>query len=146
MEHVIVSELANTLVLGSLLDEVRARWGSFELVGHWTQGEFHHDLVLRVPCAEQALPGSVLVVATNCNGGIKEVLSFAEPPERYALWSFRCPSNPDFTGDIPTLLGSARTPHWFDPCELLTDAARSELKAEFRTRQRGGGWMPKSRR
>jgi hypothetical protein len=146
MGHALLEDLAGTMVLGSLLDAVRDRWGSYELIDHWKQGEFHHDVVVRVASAGDELPGAILVVATNCNGGIKEVLSFAEPPERYALWSFRCPSNPDFEGDIPTLLGSARTPHWFDPCELLTDAARSELKAEFRTRQRGGGWMPKSRR
>jgi hypothetical protein len=30
--------------------------------------------------------------------------------------------------------------HWFDPCELLSHDARSELRPEFRRRQEGGGW------
>ncbi|MES1186872.1 MAG: hypothetical protein ABUL60_23870 [Myxococcales bacterium] len=42
------------------------------------------------------------------------------------------------------MLASARTEHWFDPFELLTANARSELKPEFRDRQAGGGWCKKS--
>ncbi len=38
-------------------------------------------------------------------------------------------------------MARVRTPHWFDPCELLTPDTRSELRPEFRRRQRGGGWM-----
>ena len=34
--------------------------------------------------------------------------------------------------------------HWFDPCELLRDDARSEYRAEFRQRQSGGGWQMKN--
>jgi hypothetical protein len=68
-----VAELADELVLGALLERVRFRWDSFELVDHWQQGEFHHDTVLRVRRSAE-LPGSILVVATNCNGGVKEVL------------------------------------------------------------------------
>ena len=41
-------------------------------------------------------------------------------------------------------LGRAQTVHWFDPCELLADDARSELRPEFRRRQRGGGWESKA--
>jgi hypothetical protein len=37
-------------------------------------------------------------------------------------------------------LARATTHHWFDPCELLGWDARSELKAEHRRRQPGGGW------
>jgi len=33
--------------------------------------------------------------------------------------------------------------HWFDPCALLTEDARSEYRPEFRERQEGGGWKAK---
>ncbi|MBX3246914.1 MAG: hypothetical protein KF901_07015 [Myxococcales bacterium] len=138
-----LDRLARTLVLGALLDVLRDRHGGFELVAHWKQGEFHHDVVVRLPAEPFDLPGAVLVIATNCNGGVKEVLSFAEVPDRWALWRHRCPDNPEFEGTIPTLLGSARTHHWFEPCELLTPDARSELRPEHRRRQRGGGWEPR---
>jgi hypothetical protein len=134
-----VKELAGALVLGALLDLLRDRFGGYEIVAHWTQGEFHHDLVLRVR-GPSALPGSVLVVSTNCNGGIKEVLCFDEVPERGGLWHVRCPDDPAFTGALPPILASAKTVHWFDPRELLRADARSELKAEHRRRQSGGGW------
>ena len=137
----IVSELSKCLMLGTLLEEVRRRWGSYELVEHWQQGEFHHDVVLRVPLARAALGGDVLVVATNCNGGVKEVLSFDHVPDRLALWHWRCPDNPEFAGNLPPPLGAATTEHWFDPCELLVADARSEYRAEHRERQCGGGWL-----
>jgi hypothetical protein len=128
-----VERLAMTLVLGALLDDVRTRYGAFELVAHWTQGEFHHDVVIQ-------LADHVLVVATNCNGGVKEVIAFPEVPERYALWHWRCPKIADFAGDLPPILARATTTHFFDPCDLLAENARSELKPEARQRQRGGGW------
>jgi hypothetical protein len=130
--------LASELSLGSLLDLLRAEYGGYELLEHWQQGEFHHDVVVRAG-AQDRLPG-VLVIATNCNGGVKEVLAFAEKPDRDALWHFRCPQVDEFGGTLPKLLGREITPHWFDPCELLAPDARSELRPEFRTRQRGGGW------
>jgi hypothetical protein len=137
-----VDRLARCLVLGELLDELTRRFGSYELVAHWKQGEFHHDTVLRLPpsAAVDELPGRILVVATNCNGGIKEVLAFADVPDRSALWHQRCPGVPDFAGALPPILGRAVTEHWFDPCELLGPDARSELRAEHRRRQLGGGW------
>ena len=46
-----IERLAETLDLGSLLGEVARRWGAYDLVAHWTQGEFHHDVVLRLPQA-----------------------------------------------------------------------------------------------
>jgi hypothetical protein len=138
----LVQRLADTLVLGSLLEELRSSVGPYELLDHWQQGEFHHDVLLRVP-ANDALPGPVLVVATNCNGGVKEVLSFADLPQRSALWHFRCPEAAEFSGFLPELRARATTPHWFNPCELLAADARSELKAEHRTRQHGGGWEQK---
>jgi hypothetical protein len=134
-----IQELADTLVLGALLEEVREHFGPYELVAHWKQGEFHHDVVVRVPSA--TLPGPVLVVATNCNGGIKEVLCFADIPDRYALWHWRCPNVADFGGELLPILARASTTHWFDPCDLLSDDARSELRQEFRARQPGGGWQ-----
>jgi hypothetical protein len=140
-----VEHLARRLVLGALLDELTRHFGGYELVAHWTQGEFHHDVVLRLPEAASAeLPGRVLVVATNCNGGVKEVLCFAEVPDRAALWHARCPSMPEFAGELAPILGRAETEHWFDPCELLGANARSELRPEHRQRQAGGGWEPRS--
>jgi hypothetical protein len=139
----VLAELSRCLMLGNLLEEVRRRWGAYELVDHWQQGEFHHDVVLRVPRAHEALGGDVLVVATNCNGGVKEVLSFDALPERLALWHWRCPDNPDFGGVLRAPLGIATTEHWFNPCELLLPEARSEYRAEHRERQCGGGWVPR---
>jgi len=139
-----IDALADQLSLSGLLDELRRRCGSYELLDHWKQGEFHHDTVLRVDAARAQLPGPVLIVATNCNGGIKEVLCFAEPPQRAALWHRRCPQNPDFAGELPEILAGSRTVHWFDPCNLLRADARSEYRPEFRERQTGGGWQLKA--
>lgn len=125
-----VDALAQQLTLGGVLGAL----GEFELIAHWTQGEFHHDVLLRVP-------EGVLVLATNCNGGVKEVLLFDAVPERDALWHSRCPDNPEFEPRrLPHQLARATTLHWFPPCELLSPDARSELRPEFRQRQRGGGW------
>ena len=132
-----------SLVLGTLLERVRERWGRYELLAHWKQGEFHHDVVIRIAEVVGELPGSVLVVATNCNGGVKEVLCFAEVPDRLALWHARCPGNPEFAGAPLRVLAAASTVHWFDPCELLLPDARSEYREEFRERQCGGGWVPR---
>jgi hypothetical protein len=130
-----LEQLADNLVLGALLDELRARHGRYELLDHWKQGEFHHDVVLRLPNEV------VLVVATNCNGGVKEVLAFETVPDRWALWHWRCPHVDDFTGELAPILGRAITHHWFDPCDLLGSDARSELRGEHRERQHGGGWQ-----
>ncbi len=136
-----MESFANHLYLGALLDDLKARYGGYELSAHWQQGEFHHDVVLQLPEAARAdLPGTVLVLATNCNGGIKEVLCFAEVPDRGALWHHRCPQIPEFEGSLIPILARATTEHWFDPCELLRADARSELRPEFRRRQEGGGW------
>lgn len=137
----VVSELSSFLTLGDLLEELRRRWGAYELVDHWQQGEFHHDLIVRVPTARGAFGGDVLVIATNCNGGVKELLCFEGVPERGALWHSRCPESPEFSGHAPQLVAAYRTEHWFDPCELLSSSARSEYREEFRERQCGGGWM-----
>src|SRR5262245_58863643 len=120
-----LQQLSRQLGLGPFLSELNGKLGGYDLIDHWQQGEFHHDLVLRV-AEPDALPGPVLVVATNCNGGIKEILCFASVPGREALWHHRCPDNPEFGGDLPPVLGQVRTLHWFDPCELLRPDARSE--------------------
>ena len=138
MDDAPLTKIADQMMLGPALDFVHQHFGKFELLDHWTQGEFHHDLVLRVD--HEGLPGPVLVISTNCNGGIKEVLCLEERPKRWALWNHRCPDNDDFTGQIPDIVGTARTAHWFDPCRLLSPDARSELRPEYRRRQRGGGW------
>jgi hypothetical protein len=134
MMETVVRELADTLVLGALLEEVRARYERYELLDHWTQGEFHHDIVVRVAAG-------VFVVATNCNGGVKEVVAFDTVPDRWALWHWRCPQVNDFAGELPPIRARAVTTHWFDPCDLLVPGARSELREEFRERQPGGGWQ-----
>ncbi len=138
-----VEALARHLGLGALLEALRSDFGGYDVLDHWQQGEFHHDLVMRVADSEK-LPGRVLVVATNCNGGVKEVLCFVEAAGARALWHHRCPENPDFHGELAPVLASARTVHWFDPCELLTPDARSEYLPEHRERQQGGGWRLKS--
>ncbi|MFO0612782.1 MAG: hypothetical protein U0414_09355 [Polyangiaceae bacterium] len=146
MSHArLAQHLADTLVLGSLLDEVRASFGRYELLAHWQQGEFHHDVLIELPREDPAPERGprFMIVATNCNGGVKEVLCFDERPDADALWKHRCPSNPEFSGTLPPILARAVTPHWFDPCELLLDTARSELREEFRERQKGGGWVAK---
>ena len=139
-----VTALARNLGLGSLLADLTRKFGGYELLDHWQRGEFHHDLLLRVEPNGQ-LPGPVLVVATNCNGGVKEVLSFATPPREEALWHHRCPDVKEFGDASITILARAITPHWFDPCELLRADARSELKPEHRERDEGGGWKCKTR-
>ena len=78
---------------------MRRRWGSYELVDHWQQGEFHHDVVVRVPRAKPDLGADILVVATNCNGGVKEIFCFDQVPDRSALWHYRCPQSPEFGGE-----------------------------------------------
>jgi hypothetical protein len=143
MRSTIENELSGCLMLGNLLDEVRRRWGAYELVDHWQQGEFHHDIVLRVPAAAREIGGEIVVVATNCNGGVKELLCFETVPDRQGLWHSRCPGNPEFVGDLPTPVAAFRTEHWFDPCDLLGPDARSEYREEFRERQCGGGWLPR---
>ncbi len=137
----LIDKLATNLALGPLLEDLRACCGGYQILAHWQQGEFHHDLVLELNASR--LPGTVLVVATNCNGGVKELLCFDEAPTRQALWHHRCPQSPDFEGQLPPILAQAHTHHWFDPCELLKPDARSEYKAEYRQRQEGGGWIPK---
>ncbi|HEY4221410.1 MAG TPA: hypothetical protein VGO62_08705, partial [Myxococcota bacterium] len=75
-----------------------------------------------------------------------EVAAFADVPDRWALWRSRCPDNADFQQraqePLPRMLVHARTEHWFDPCALLLDDARSELKPACRQRAPGGGWEP----
>jgi hypothetical protein len=160
-----VEVLAQQLSLGDFLAGVRALGGDVEILWHHTQGEFHHDsagepgkagptqlcrvrfadhscsdLAVRVP-EGRSLP-RVLVAATNCNGGVKEVLAFDEPPTPEALWHHRCPDNPEFVPRValPAIRDRATTIHFFDPCELLRQDARSELREEHRARQAGGGW------
>ncbi len=133
-----LQELADLLVLGDVLTALE-EGGGFELIAHWTQGEFHHDLVARTGL----LDDSVIVIATNCNGGVKEIIAFDDVPDRAALWNWRCPD----AGFHPTdalieVREVARTVHWFDPSELLAADAWSELRPEYRKRQDGGGWVP----
>ena len=134
-----LDRLAASHSLGDLLEVLRAGFGGYELLSHHAQGEFHHDVVLRVKHA-RALPSEWLVVSTNCNGGVKEVVSTRELADPIGLWRWRCPDNAEFDAPLPEVLAFARTHHHFDPCELLLESARSELREEHRERQRGGGW------
>lgn len=68
------------------------------------------------------------------------MLCLRERPELGGLWRWRCPDVPEFEGALPDVLAIARTLHFFDPCELLGEDARSELRPEHRERQPGGGW------
>jgi hypothetical protein len=137
----LIDQLAGTMVLGSLLDELVRTHGRYELLAHWQQGEFHHDLLLGLPESTGPLAGRFLIVSTNCNGGVKEVALFSAIPDRLTLWAHRCARPGTPLPKLP-LLASSRTDHWFDPCELLGENARSELRPEFRRRQEGGGWEP----
>src|SRR5688500_16020089 len=101
-------DLAAKLTLGGTLDEVRRRGGRCQLLAHWKQGAFHHDTVIEVDAQRVGIPGPFLVIATNCNGGVKEVLSFGELPNRYALWHHRCPQVPEVSGVLPPVLESTR--------------------------------------
>ncbi|MGF1468516.1 MAG: hypothetical protein ACFCGT_20520 [Sandaracinaceae bacterium] len=133
--------LPEHLALGDLLTALRAELGTFRLLHHWTQGEFHHDLVLRLEEAND-LGGRFVLVGTNCLGGVKELMLLADEPARDALWHYRCPEQPEFDAlPMPGILTEIRTVHWVEPCDLLRDDARSELRPEFRRRQRGGGWV-----
>ena len=137
-----LQELADRLSSQAVIEVLEREYEGFALLHHWQQGEFHHDLVLAVN-EPRDLPGRVLVVATNCNAGVKEVLCFADVPDRYALWHWRCPDNPEFDGKLPAILDRAQTLHWFDPCRLLAPDARSEYCEQARERERGGGWKLK---
>ena len=95
-----IEVLARNLGLGSLLAELTEKFGGYEILEHWQRGEFHHDLMLQVE-TKGKLPGPVLVVATNCNGGVKEILCLATPPREEALWHDRCPLSPEFSGELP---------------------------------------------
>ena len=121
-----IDGLARCLTVNVLLDAMTRRFGGYEVVAHWTHGEPHHDIVLMLPATATAdLPGRVLVVATNAEGGIKEILCFADVPDRAALWHHRCPDALEFSGELAPILGSARTQHWFDPRELLKATHRA---------------------
>ena len=133
-----IQQLADTLSLKGVFDGLRAFGWSH--VDHWQQGEFHHDVVIRVDAPPPSLPGTVLVVSTNCNGGVKEVLCLDQAPDRWGLRHHRCPDNPEFSGPAPAIRAVARTLDWFDPCDLLKPGTRSEYRPEFRRRQRGGGY------
>ncbi len=135
-----LTPLTASTVLSSLLGVLRKEFGGYQVMEHWKQGEFHHDVVVKVAQAGPGLPGDVLVIATNCNGGIKELLCFDEVPNRWALWHYRCPHAPEFSGDLPAIRGAVRTKIWYDPCSLLGVDGPSELKPEFRERMPGGGW------
>ena len=135
-----LEELGKKLSLLEIFDILRPF--GVDHIDHWKQGEFHHDFVMRVRERPADLPSDVLVVSTNCNGGVKEVLYLEDVPQRWALWNYRCPDNPEFEGEAPKVCGFTRTYHWFDPCDLLKPGTRSEYKKEWRRRQRGGGWVP----
>lgn len=48
LQNGLIIELARRMVLGALLTRVRERWGGYELIDHWQQGEFHHERAQRV--------------------------------------------------------------------------------------------------
>jgi hypothetical protein len=135
MEELALPGLATSLGLGAVLGKLLDAHGGYDMLAHWKQGEFHHDLLVHVP-----RHAAYLIVSTNCNGGLKELIRFAEAPQRWALWHWRCPDNPEFGGLLPEILERVTTVHYFNPCEVLAADARSEIRPEFRRRMRGGGW------
>ncbi len=136
----IVKRLADRLVLGDLLTELHQMIGPSRPIAVWKQSCSHSDVVVQLDHRKE-LPGSVLVIAIDCDRGVKEVLCFDEIPDRWALWHWRCPTNPEFEGEIPPLLDYEKTQHWFDPNEICDDDSYCELRPEFRQRQRGGGFV-----
>jgi hypothetical protein len=135
-----LASLDNELCLGDLLKRMVALFGGYRLCDHRQQGEFHHDLIFEISRGQNA-PPRFLLVATNCNGGVKELILFEQLFNLEALWHWRCPANPEFSGLLPDIVQRRTTVHYFDPCEVLRPDARSEIRPEFRTRQRGGGWQ-----
>ena len=87
----------------------------------------------------EGVPAPKLVVATNCNAGIKEVLWFGDAPERWALWGWRSPDNAELEGKLPRLAISWRKENCFNPCERLVDDSRCEFKPGCRKRWCGEG-------
>jgi len=137
-----LSNLGASATLDSALHLLRSLCGGYSLLEHYQQGEFHHDLVFRL--AESGpFPAPVLVISTNCNGGVKEWVAVSDVPSLDDLWHWRCPDNAEFAGTGLDVRAHVRTPLWFEPCELLADDARSELRPEHRERERGGGWVRK---
>jgi hypothetical protein len=57
-----VQRLADELSSKALLEVLQQDYGGFDLLHHWQQGKFHHDIVLAVK-EPRALPGAILVVA-----------------------------------------------------------------------------------
>lgn len=116
-------------------------FGGYEHLDHWQQGEFHHDHLLKVASTDSK--ECYVVIATNCNGAIKEILFFHELPKRWEIWGYRVPENTEFEKPTFEIISHIKTGIWFDPRRLLTDDTRSELLPEHRRRQRGGGWVAK---
>lgn len=127
----LTQRLADTLVLGEALSLL----GRYELVDHWKQGEFHHDVIVKLADDDYYL------ISTNCNGGIKEVIHYDRMPDRSELWRWRTEENGTWL--LAGLLETVVTVHWFPPTELLYEDARSEILPEYRERQEGGGWKMK---
>ncbi|MCP4498745.1 MAG: hypothetical protein GY822_02115 [Deltaproteobacteria bacterium] len=140
--HPMLAEVAAGGLPGLALDQLLKTCGTYELLEQWKQGGFYHDVVIRAyfPIGQLAL-SSLVIISTNCNGGVKEVLAFADLPDRYALWNARCPENDDFEGDLPHLENPDLA--LFRPMPTITADTRSEIKLEFRVRMRGGGWQMK---
>jgi hypothetical protein len=115
--------VADHLVLGDVLNALKRDFGGFEIIDHWSQGELHHDLVVRLATGD--LGGEILVISTNCNGGVKELITLDDVPDQSALWHWRCPALPQFQGTLDDIRGVARTIHWSEPSRLLGDATAS---------------------
>jgi hypothetical protein len=125
-----IDGFAGCIVLRTLLDALTRRYGGYEIVAHWTRGDMHHDVVVMLPQeAVRDLPGRVLVVATNGNALIKEVLCFAAVPDRDALWHHRCPEVMEFTGELAPILARATTEHWVEPGEVLRGVSPAGVDA-----------------
>ncbi len=120
-----IDSLAQELLLGHLLQRLQDEFSDFELLAHWTKGEYHHDIVVKLG-DQKSLPGPVLVVSANCNGGIKELLCFDTAPSEEELWTLRDENLA--TDELPAVLAAAKTIHWVDPIGLVRRPTMADMR------------------
>ena len=127
--------------LQALLEHLQLRHGGFRLLRCWSQGELHHDLVLRL-AHPGGLPGSILVVAVHSTGSVKEMICFASPPERNALWQHRCRNLDSRRSLLPPMLARTRHAHWAEHDNLLASRMQAAHRSPHKRGQEPAGGRP----